>query len=154
MKSNIKLKAYTLIEISVVLSLIILLAVIGSPILLSQLNTERVKFETENLNSLIFSTQQNAYAGKNSTAHGIKFETSRFILFEGNSFASAAFTEEFALQNRVQITNINLTGGAQEIVFAKSSFRPNNTGSLTLSDGIASYTLEINPEGLTNFFRL
>lgn len=147
-------KAYTLIEVTLVLALIAMIAGIASPIFFSQLNNERVKFEAENLSSLIFATQQDAYTGKNMTSHGIKLETTKFTIFEGASFSSATVKEEFVFKNKVNITAINLTGGSSEIVFPQGSFRPTSFGTITLSDGLSNFIVEINSEGLTNFYKI
>ena len=142
--------AFSLIEILVVIGLLLITVSFVMPMALSQVRGDRVLSDVRKATSLLFVTQQNAYAGKNSKSYGIKFESNSYTAFVGDSFATAESTETFPLTNGIS-ESPTLSGGGDELVFLNSSFKPNKSGEILFSDGLKSYRILINSEGLIYF---
>ncbi len=68
--------------------------------------------------------------------------------------ASSEETYEKALPNGVSINPISLTGGTTEISFSPNSFRPSVSGSIQITNNANTYKVEINSEGLINYYSL
>ncbi len=146
------IKGFTLLEILVVMGIFVTIAAIAFPTTIGQLQKVKVEDVANNMSSLTFAQQQNALSGLNNKNYGIAFQTNRFILFTGNSLASAESTENIDLPNGMTISQINLSASATEITFTKGSFRPSQYGNINITDGSKVFTVLINKEGLINYF--
>jgi prepilin-type N-terminal cleavage/methylation domain-containing protein len=148
------LKAFTLIEVLIVVALIATISAIALPYTLQQLQANAIENTAKELSSLVYSTQQEAYNGKDNKPFGIKFNTTNYIYFRGANFAAAEVSDTFTLPANVSINNISLNGGATEIVFNSGSLIPSAYGSIRLSGTGASYLMTINQQGLISFAKV
>jgi prepilin-type N-terminal cleavage/methylation domain-containing protein len=141
-------KAYTLIEILIVIGILGAVAAVLMPLGINQLRGEKVVSAMANMTSNIYSMQQSALARKNNSAYGVRFTTNNYYLFAGNSYATATDIEIVPVENGISISNIQLDGGSTEFVFLAGSFRPSRTGTVTMTDNLSTYVFTINAEGL------
>jgi len=87
----------------------------------------------------------------NDTQYGVYFDASGATLFAGSAYVSGDTDNEVTVLNRASITSIDLSGGAQEIVFARIRGTPSATGTITIAQtGDASIirTVRIHETGL------
>ena len=138
----------------VVIGLIFLISMFAFPISLNQISENKSKNATTNLTSLIFNTQQDAYARKDNQAHGLVFQSNDVIIYSGESLQTAVAQETIDLSNDVNVSSVNLTGGGNEINFAAGGFRPSTNGSVRVSDGITVYEIIINNEGVIYYHEI
>lgn len=143
-------KAYTLVEAIFVIGIFASVAAFLLPFALSQISGSRINESANEMESLIYLYRQNAYTGQNQSSYGVAFASNGYTLFQGDSLATATETEAHALPNGVAITGINLTNSSTEVVFSSGSFRPDESGTVVMSDGTSSYQLLINTEGLVD----
>lgn len=146
-----KKKAFSLIEIVIVLAIFISIMAILIPYGLARFNITRVETVASDLSSKIYTYQQFAYTGKNGKNYGIAFETDKYIPFIGNSYATAESSFEINLPN---LYTIDMSGvGANEIVFNSGSFRPDEYGTIIITNPNGTdYIVEINAEGLVSYY--
>ncbi len=149
-----KLRGFTLLEMLVVMGIIGSVSLVAMPITINQIKQTNLQQTVRDMNSAIFLYQQNAYASKNSKSYGVYFESDKYTLYIGESFATAEVTEPTILQSDVSISQINLTGGGNEIKFTAGGFRPTASGTIVLSDAFNSFALDINSEGLISNYKL
>lgn len=150
---NLKKKAFTLVELLVIIGITTTLALITLPILTSRVQGNDILETVKAINSQIIQQQQNAYSGKNSISYGIKFNTNDITLFQGNSYASSTNQEVYPFTNGITVSQINLTSGS-EIVFNSGSFRPNVNGSINFYSNPDTYSITINSEGLVRYAKV
>lgn len=134
-------RGYTLIEIIISIGI---LALLGAIILVSFLTTRTVQDLTtsgQNVISVLREAQSKTIAGENNTPWGVHLEPQRFVLFNGTSYAAAISTTAHPLPNNIQITNINLAGGGNDITFQRLSGTTNQYGTFNLT--------ATNPSSLT-----
>lgn len=83
---------------------------------------------------------------------GMHIENTKAVLFKGSSYSEGApDNEEFVLNKALEISAINLEGGASDVVFEKISGKASASGSITLSsrnDVSSAKTIIIEKTGL------
>mgnify|MGYP002075693369 CR=1 FL=1 len=147
------IRGFTLIELLVVLGILLASSFILIPIAINQIQGSQTFSEIKILYSNIFTQQQNSFSGLKNSSYGIAFFTNKYELYTGESLATSTFREEYYFKNNIAITGINLTSGT-EITFPKGSVKPNEYGQINLSDGLETYQISINKEGLIEYAKL
>lgn len=141
-------KGFTIFEMVVVLGILLSSSLILLPIGIGQLQRNKVENVAKDLASRIFLYQQNANSGLGNESYGISFANNSYTLYTGDSLGSAVDSAEIPITSNIQISNISITGGGNEIHFDKNTFKPVNDGTITLSDSANSYNIVINQEGM------
>lgn len=134
---------FSLVEVLVVVGLFGLILGIGVPIGIDSYRNYLLTSETRNMISILRRAQSLAFANDHQSAHGVVIETSRFLLFQGSSFASrdTDFDEEYLKAASVTAS------GTTEIVFSPVSGLPNATATIVLDNILRSQTININDQG-------
>jgi type II secretory pathway pseudopilin PulG len=143
------LKAYTTLEIIVVIGVMILITGMVIPVSLRQTKLNELSVAGKDLHSAMFVQQQNAYSGKNNAKHGVYVQNDGYWLFEGDSFDTST-TKDYFPYNKGIVT----TSGNVEILFDQSSQKPNNEASISLSFLDHTYIVIINSEGAIDSYVL
>lgn len=90
-------------------------------------------------------------ASESNSVYGVHFETNLASLFKGAVYNSSdSSNENYVLPNTVEISAINLAGGAQDIVFARLSGLASASGDVTVrsvSDSSKTKTITIIGSG-------
>ena len=149
---NHKYSALSLIEIVLVIGLFGAVMSVLVPFTLKQIRENKVFAEKEVLESTVFTQQQNAYAGKDGYAYGVKFFTDGYEIFQGDSYASLVSSERFYFKNGVEIVDQTFSVSGDELNFAIGEFKPADEGYVELSDGVNSYKVYVNSEGLVESY--
>lgn len=145
------IKGFTLLEIIVVLGIFLALSVLAFPTTIAQVQKGKMESATSDMSSLIFVQQQDAFSGLNNKNYGVAFAEDSYTLYIGNSLATAESTEVIDLPNGLTINQITLSNAATEINFTKGSLKPSDFGSITITNGIQTFTWSINREGLISY---
>ncbi len=135
-------KAYTTVEVLVVIGIMILITGMVIPISLRQTKLNELSTTGKDLHSAIFTQQQNAFAGKNNIEQGIFIENSGYWLFEGENFANAVSKDYFPFGKGIVATPQSI-----EILFQQSSQNPDSTKNIFLIYNEYTYIIQINEEG-------
>ena len=141
---------FTLIELLIVVGI---MAVIGALAFASFATSRRardVAASGQNALSVLRTASARAAAGQDGVPWGVRLETGRFIIFSGDSFAGSPTTTIYALPAAVEIANIALTGGGQEIVFRRLDGRTDEPGTFDVrAIGSASqiFSITVDPSG-------
>lgn len=120
---------FTLLEISISIAI---LALIGALSLVSFTNSRNVRDLTtsgQNALSILRLAQSKALAGEDNSTWGVHLETAQFVLFRGTTYAGATYTKPYVLPSSVEIVNINLAGGGQDIVLKRINGGTDQTGN-------------------------
>lgn len=145
-----KRQGFTLIELVIVLGL---MAVIGALAFASYATSRRVRdvvANGQNALSVMRTAQTRAIAGQDNTLWGVRLEANRFILFSGAAYAGSLATTIYTLPATVEIANIALAGGGQEVVFHRLDGRTDQSGTFDVrAIGSASqiFSVTIDPSG-------
>lgn len=144
------LTGFTLIELVIAVGIIGLMGAIGLVSFVNSRHVRNLSNSGQEIISVLRLAQTKTLAGENNSSWGVKLETSRYILFRGGSYAGASWTEIFNLPGNIEIANISLAGGSQEIVFNRLDGRTNQTGSFDLrvsGTGGAVFSVSVDNSG-------
>ncbi len=141
------LKAYTTLEVLVVIGIIILITSLVVPVSIQQTKLNELATAGKNLYSHIFVQQQNAFSGKDDSSHGVYIENEGFWLFQGENFDDAEFKEYFDLGK-----GIRLVSGNTELIFPKGSQKPLNEENIVLNFANNNYVILINDQGVIDSY--
>jgi prepilin-type N-terminal cleavage/methylation domain-containing protein len=101
--------------------------------------------------------QARAYtlSSKNATSYGVHLASDRAVLFSGTSYnASASDNVVIIFEPGIEVTNISLTGGVQDIVFSRQTGNASATGTFTVhvaSNPIGDVTITIEKTGILTY---
>jgi len=151
-------KGFTMIEVVAVISimLIIMGIVISSGRTVN--DTINLKNTTKGINTKIKLAKSHSISALNGTNYGIYFESSRVVIFEGDTFVDGdPGNEVYTFSNKIQISNINLVsppGTGSEVVFNRLIGSTLNVGTVevqVISDPSKTKQIMINSDGQTSF---
>ncbi len=145
-------EGYTLIEITIVIAIVLAVSIFAVPFTLHQIQEGELANKSADIVSAIFTQQQKAYNRVNSKSYGIRFQSDSYIIFIGDDYASAEYTEVIELPEGINFTSIMFSGSVDEIIFAAGEFRPSENGNLKISNqsGLQKQ-INITAEGLIYF---
>lgn len=145
-----KNKAFTLLEMLLVLTLVALFFGLG--LLYTQTSTLRADLNTQadELAAYVRLAQSAAASGKEDQAHGIRLEADSYTLFLGTTYNELDTSNTLVtLPPTVEIQNISLNGGSFDLIFSPPYGETENYGSfqlVSLNTGDA-VTLMVNTYG-------
>jgi len=151
---NKRFKAFSLLEVVMVVAVMIIIALFLFPIALNQLQGNKIDLEVRSIKSNIATQAEYAYAKRDNSSYGIAIFNDHYTLYAGDSLAAATSSDTYNFTSEIRISNINLANGGSEINFVKGSFRPSTTGSFRISSGTVTYLVSINGEGLIIFSKV
>ncbi len=125
-------KGFTLLELLIYVGILALIGGIGLVSFVNSRNVRDLTNSGQQVISILRLTQTKTLAGEDNSSWGVILEASGYILFRGTTYASASFTQSFNLPSNIEITNISLAGGGQEVVFNRLDGRTNQAGSFDL----------------------
>lgn len=148
-------EGFTLIEIIMVTGLIAIIAGISVPVVTSSLSINKAQSAAEELDNYAFRVQQDAYTGKEDYDYGMSLPegSNTYTLFTGASLATSIDSTEITMPGGVTIDNVTVNGGGNEVVFTSGDLRPSGSVSLEVTSDTGSFTVEINSEGLIQYYR-
>lgn len=137
------MKGFTLFEIIIVLSFIVIVAIVAIPASLNFLKQQNLNTTTSNVLATLRQARSQAVSQKNDSSFGVKFLSNSYVLFQGSSYAARTTSQDllFTIPGTVSISGIS------EIVFTKRTGLPNTTGTILIMAGTASRSVNINQQG-------
>lgn len=136
----------TLVETLMVIGIFGLLLATGLPVGIDSYRSYILTAETRNLVSLIRRTQSYSLANTHEANHGIRIETSEYILFEGNSYATRNVSRD-ELYPRSAAISVTSTFALPEIVFTAISGIPSASGTIILDNSVNTQSIGMNNAG-------
>ncbi|MDP3999235.1 MAG: prepilin-type N-terminal cleavage/methylation domain-containing protein [bacterium] len=135
-------KGFTLFEMLLAISILIILLAITLPISLNFYNIYQFDSEVGTLISLLEKARSSALANRNESAHGFYFSSTTFVIFQGSSYSSraAALDKTFSRTGNVYLS------GPSELVFSALSGQTSSS-TYNLSNGPRSENVYVNSEG-------
>lgn len=129
MKIENSKKGFTLLEVSISIAILGLIAALSLVSFTNSRNMRDLTTSGQNALSILRLAQSKALAGEDNSVWGVHLETAQFVLFRGMTYAGASHTQSYALPGSVEIANINLAGGGQDIILKKISGGTDQVGS-------------------------
>ena len=153
-KKNEYFQGFTIIEILVVVTIIIILAAIAIPYGSIFLAQNQLQDSTLNIIDSLRRTQSRAMSGMGEETWGIHFTNTSYTLFQGSSYDPVDPDNEVNdLSNVVRISSISLNGGGDDVIFNRVFGDTNNFGMIVLDDqnSDSQATISINEVGMIDY---
>lgn len=154
MVNHSRIKAFTLIEILIVLGMFLGILVIVLPIGIRELQFNKAQNTAYDIESSIHLAQSNSFSGLDSSSYGVAIFNDHYIYFKGDSLSTAISQDEFRYNNGVSIKNNLLNPSTTEIVFQAGDLKANCEGSFDIGSDVDNYRLSINKIGLISLIKL
>lgn len=140
-----------LVELIVAATIVALLAAIIMSSFWERRDRELLSLSVSQAISSLEDARARAMASEGFVKHGVRVESGRLVEFAGATYASGTASNRVrALDPRMQITDINISGGPS-VVFEKLTGTTTNPGTFRISikdDPSASSTIRINASGI------
>ncbi|TAK04691.1 prepilin-type N-terminal cleavage/methylation domain-containing protein [Patescibacteria group bacterium] len=141
------MRGFTLIETTVVLALMLMLAGLGATLSFAFLSTQRLAAAAETVAAEIAQARSDAFTQTDDQAHGVAVFTDHVVRFAGTTYATRVPSKDVTTDLPGPVTLSGLT----EIVFPSGSLRPVMDGTFTLKDGDQSYFIHVSPYGVVEW---
>ncbi len=125
-------KGFTLIELLVatgILAILMAIAFAGFRIFSKQVDVDST---AQQIISTLQLAQNRTLASENETSYGVHFETSKYVFFKGTTYNSADSSNKVYNLSRVEIYQINLAGGATDVVFDRVKGTTADSGNVVI----------------------
>jgi len=136
------LHGFTLVELTVVMSVMMILFSIGAPITIRFLQNYALTSDRDTVLSLLEWARTQSMANHLQSSHGVEITASSYIGFVGNTYATRNAAFDLVYPHSKSIT----TSGNTEVVFSPLSGRSANT-SITFNNGLKQTSLTTDAEG-------
>lgn len=147
------MRGFTLIEIMVVIGLLAVVVGFAVPVTTSQLSRNRAIDAAAEISSNMFLFQQNSYSKKDDKRYGMRLNEDSYEMIISDDSNIDEEVDQFVEYEYPDNVTIEISeGSAEEIMFNYSSFRPSESMSFSVRYGISSVKVEINTEGLINYY--
>lgn len=137
-----KKNGFTLVEILIVMGLALIIAGLSVPVGVRFYQTQVLVDTTNSIISTLRRANSNSVFQKNDNAHGVKFLSDSYVLFEGVSYTDRTVSEDevFTLPSSISIS------GASEIVFSEL-YGTTTSATLIVATDIDNQSININAQG-------
>lgn len=138
---------FTLIEIVFTMAIFAGLVALALPVGLDSYRHYLLTSETSTVLNFLRRAQALAFGNDHTSGHGLAIQNSKYVLFQGVSYASRnpSFDEVYGRSTDITIT------GPSEIDFSAVSGTPNASSTFVFSNGAGTSTISVNNEGTINW---
>jgi prepilin-type N-terminal cleavage/methylation domain-containing protein len=134
MSKNKTFSGFTLIEILVVIAFIALLSTITFQSFRALNDKEALDKDAHGILSLMLEARSLTLSSKNANQYGVHFESDKAVIFTGGVYdANASDNVVMDLNHGVRITDIDLQGGGNEVIFTRLTGNTSQYGTTTIS---------------------
>lgn len=141
-------KGFTLVELLVVIGILAVIFAISAPYFSTTMVSNDAKASALDAGDALREAQSSAMSGYNGGKFGVHFETSKFVFFQGDAYATTdANNKVHAMSGEVAIS---WPGGAPSlnIKFANSRGTPDWSGTVTFTTTGSTATVTVNSAGM------
>jgi prepilin-type N-terminal cleavage/methylation domain-containing protein len=133
-------KAFTLIELLLVIALIAIIVAMSTPFLSRMVMVNQLKKDQELLLSSLHKAQSYAMDNKDGQSWGVCLSGNQMRLYS-NSCSNPNFNESFSLSNNISIS------GLSDVQFNQRG-EPNNIINISINSSLATNNISINQAGI------
>ncbi len=127
-------KGFSLVEIVVTLGILAIVSAIVLSSLSSNTDREALAKNADAAASVLTEARSLTISSKSASNYGVRLTSVGPTLFTGTTYnASASSNRSLALNARVSITNISLTGGGSDVVFSKLTGNTSQNGTFRVA---------------------
>ena len=134
------MKGFTLIEIILTTSILLVMAGIASPFFSNQVSGNNLEVISQELISSLRKAQNYSFNGNNNTDWGVCLFNSNIRLFQGTC-ATPTIKEDYSIPGQITVSGLNT------ITFSRLNGEPNSQAVISISNGPSTRTINISSAG-------
>lgn len=145
-------RAFTIIEVIVVIGITALLAGLSLPISGSFLSRNELSSESVKITDSLRRARTQSMYGAQDSVWGVHFTSSDYTIFRGSSYNPAdSYNNTTSLPGVLSISAITINGGGSDIIFDRVSGTTSTFGTTTISNDASEIrTIVVNSAGTIN----
>jgi prepilin-type N-terminal cleavage/methylation domain-containing protein len=142
MKTKIFLRGFTLMEMIVAMSVIVMIASITIGTLPKFQRTSDLNATAEGVVSLLTEARiKTISSSEDGSQFGVYLEADRAVLFKGTTYSEGApGNREFLFPGTTELSSIDINGGGDQVVFGRLTGATNEYGTLTIINTRGGFT--------------
>jgi len=145
------MRGFTLIELLIVIAITLILAAAVAPIYGNLQVSGQLNETSAQIIQALRTARERSLARFNTTQHGVYFQSDRYALYQGASYAlrESDYDREVILDDSLGLSwSLTGTGDAGDVNFSKGLGVPNKRGTITSThDASGTRTIAINSFG-------
>ncbi len=149
-------KGFSLIEILTAIAVIAIILAIATQTFKNFNQEKALDAETNKIVSVINGARSNTSSSKDFTEHGVHFEQSKIVFFNGSVYnGSDPNNKEYKILGLVEIYDISLNGGGQDLFFKKLTGETDKYGTISLrliNNQARTRNIKISQSGVMNIY--
>jgi len=134
------MKGFTLVEILIVIVIVSFLLIFTLSWGMDFWKTQQIDSMAEEVIQALRRARLSSVSSGSDSSSGVYFDSGRYVLFRGTSYASRDSEEVF-------LSDASFSGDISEVVFSKLEGMPSNTGDIILTVSGKTRTININSAG-------
>ncbi|MEK7185367.1 MAG: prepilin-type N-terminal cleavage/methylation domain-containing protein [Patescibacteria group bacterium] len=146
-------KGFSLVELIVIVAIVALISSIAVFSFKSFNARHAVDEDALGVLSTLNEARSKVLASKDASQYGVHLEEFQIVLFKGTSYsANDPLNQIIPLSQYTHISNINLSGGASDIIFARLTGAANRSGTIVLAsinDSTLTKTITVYATGVS-----
>jgi hypothetical protein len=119
---------------------------------LDQIGKSRAETTAKSLYLDLFQQQQKAFSLTNNSKYGVEFGASSYKIYAISNTDNSESSIINTLESGTQFNQIALKNGSNRVEFSSGSVRPNTYGTIRVTYEGRTVLVEINSEGLLNYY--
>lgn len=131
MKTPSRIQGFTLVEMLVAVAILVIITTLSIEPFKNFRKNQALDKSATQVVSLLQKARSQTLAQRNSSAYGVRFLADQAIMYQ-NTYATSTLNTAVIIDPYVEISSVNLTGGALQILFVKFTGEVNATGTVTL----------------------
>jgi Tfp pilus assembly protein FimT len=129
----VNVKGFTLIEILISIAIMMVMISIGITVFYSSKKAATLTASSDGVISTLEQARSNALSGKDGSDYGVRFSTSTYTFFTGDTYNSSDSSNIIYQTNAGTTITSSLGGSGNTVVFYRLTGLPSATGTVTVS---------------------
>lgn len=137
-------------ELLVVIAVMAILATVLVGVFRNMNEASALRVSAQEVDTVLRAAQNNTLASNDSTVYGVHIDTDAVTLFVGQTYDPLSASNTVYVFQGTVVATTSLTGGVNDVVFARLTGYPSATGTIEVSNSghTATNTITIHGTGL------
>lgn len=150
------LKGFSFVEVLIAIAVIAVVLTMATQTFKNFSGEKSLNAETDKIASVINEARSSTSSSKDFSEHGVHFEQSKTVFFNGSVYnPSDSNNKEYKISGPVEIYDILLNGGGQNLFFKKLTGETDKYGTVSLrliNNPSKTKTIKISNSGVVNVY--
>jgi len=125
---------FTLVEVLVVIAILIIISALTFASFFNLDDRQALDVSVKQIDSFLEEARSLTLASKDASQYGVHFDTESITRFRGSVYSETDPDNVVSnLHNKIQISDVSLSGGGNEVIFDRLTGNTSQSGTITIS---------------------